>query len=281
MCIERAGSQRWLVVQQAYSITYSDVRDFILAVGLALESEDKDTGLLETTWADNWANNVLTGMQKWLQKGLGSIYTSATRDKYRFRVEPGRVEGTSEVYVTHKGMIQKAIIDNSYDPQRTIWEPIPPDPEIEAEMLARLMVDLGASEVKASENLAAAEKAPDRASIVQSANGQPELIVNDGVDIAWRRVGQTLDRVGFSLEDRDEVKRVYVVRYADPDFSNKKPGFFSKMFKKDKAVDEGIYQILLTGQGDKTTVNVTAKDGTPAPKKVTTQIINLLYEQLR
>ena len=106
-------------------------------------------------------------MQKWLQKGLGSIYTSATRDKYRFRVEPGRVEGTSEVYVTHKGMIQKAIIDNSYDPQRTIWEPIPPDPEIEAEMLARLMVDLGASEVKASENLAAAEKAADRASIVQ------------------------------------------------------------------------------------------------------------------
>ena len=281
MYIERAGSQRWLVVQQAYSITYSDVRDFILAVGLALESEDKDTGLLETTWADNWANNVLTGMQKWLQKGLGSIYTSATRDKYRFRVEPGRVEGTSEVYVTHKGMIQKAIIDNSYDPQRTIWEPIPPDPEIEAEMLARLMVDLGASEVKASENLAAAEKAPDRASIVQSANGQPELIVNDGVDIAWRRVGQTLDRVGFSLEDRDEVKRVYVVRYADPDFSNKKPGFFSKMFNKNKAVDEGIYQILLTGQGDKTTVNVTAKDGTPAPKKVTTQIINLLYEQLR
>ena len=107
------------------------------------------------------------------------------------------------------------------------------------------------------------------------------MIVNDGVDIAWRRVGQTLDRVGFSLEDRDEVKRVYIVRYADPDFSNKKPGFFSKMFKKNKAVDEDIYQILLTGQGDKTTVDVTAKDGTPAPKKVTTQIINLLYEQLR
>lgn len=281
MYIERAGSQRWLVVQQPYSMTFSDVRDFILASGLALEREDKDTGMLETSWADNYASAVLSGVQKWLQKGLGSLYTTATRDKYLFRVEPGRIEGTSEVYLTHKGMIQKSVNDNYYDPARLIWEPIPPDAAIEAEMLAQLMVNLGVSEVKASENLAAAAKTADRASIVKSANGQSGLIINDGIEIAWRRVGQTLDRVGFTVEDRDASTKVYIVRYADPDFSSKKPGFFSKMFKKNKAVDEDVYQISLSGQGDKTTLDVTAKNGTPAPEKVTTQIINLLYEQLK
>ena len=282
MYIERSGSQRWLVIHQSYSATWSDVRDYILSSGLALEREDKEAGIMETTWADNYANSVLSGTQKYLSKWIGSIYTSPSRDKFRMRVEPGRIAGTSEVYLSHRGMIEKAVIDNNVDPVRTIWEPIPPDESIEAEMLARLMVELGASESEASASLVKAEDSVDRARIVKGATGQPGLIVDDDIDIAWRRVGQTLDRVGFSVEDRDISKRVYFVRYADPEISNKKPGFFSKIFKKDKStVDDDIYQIALIEQGDTTAVDVTAKDGTPAPEKVTTQIIKLLYEQLR
>ena len=282
MYIERAGSQRWLVVHKSYSETFSDVRDFVLSSGLALDREDKDAGILETGWASNYSTDVLRGMQKWLNKGLGSIYTTPTRDKYRIRVEPGRLEGTSEVFISHKGMVEKVLENNNQaDPVRTVWESVPPDPAIEAEMLALLMVDLGASESTARKSLASAEKAPDQASIVTSANGQPGLVVNDPIEIAWRRVGQTLDRVGFSVEDRDATKREYFVRYADPEFGNKKPGFFSKMFKKDKPADEGIYKILLTAQGEKTAVDISAKDGSAAPEKVTTQIVKLLYEQLR
>ncbi len=282
MYIERSGTQRWLVIHQSYSRTWSDVRDFILSSGLALEREDKEAGILETTWADNYAKSVLSGTQKYLSKWIGSIYTSPSRDKFRVRVEPGRIAGTSEVYLSHRGMIEKAVIDNNVDPVRTIWEPIPPDTSIEAEMLTLLMVDLGASESEATTSLAQAEESVDRARIVNGESGQPGLIVDDAIDIAWRRVGQTLDRVGFSVEDRDISKRVYFVRYADPEISDKKPGFFSKMFKKNKsAVDDDIYQILLIEQGDKTEVDVTAKDGTPAPEKVATQIIKLLYEQLR
>jgi outer membrane protein assembly factor BamC len=281
MYIERAGSQRWLVIHQSYSEAWSDARDFILSSGLALEREDKEAGILVTTWADNYASSVLRGSQKWLHKGLGSLYTAPSRDKYRIRVEPGRLEGTSEVYLTHKGMIEKVVIDNGVDPVRTMWEPIPPDATLEAEMLALLMVDLGASESEASTSLVTAEDSVDRASIVKGGNGQQGLIVDDAIDIAWRRVGQTLDRVGFSVEDRDISKRVYFVRYADPELESKKPGFFSKMFKKNKTVDEGVYMISLTEEGEKTAVDVTAKDGTPAPENVTTQIIKLLYEQLR
>jgi outer membrane protein assembly factor BamC len=282
MYIERSGSQRWLVIHQSYSATWSDVRDFILSSGLALEREDKEAGILETTWADNYAKSVLSGTQKYLGKWIGSIYTSPSRDKFRIRVEPGRVAGTSEVFLSHRGMIEKAVIDNNVDPVRTIWEPIPPDTSIEAEMLTLLMVDLGASESEASASFAKAEDSVDRARIVKGATGQPALIVDDTIDIAWRRVGQTLDRVGFSVEDRDISKRVYFVEYADPELSDKKPGFFSKMFKKDKSsADDDIYQILLIEQGDKTAVEVTAKDGTPAPDKVTEQIVKLLYEQLK
>lgn len=281
MYIERAGSQRWLVVYQSTSETWTEVRDFILSSGLALERDDKDAGILETGWADNYAESVLRGSQKYLGKWLGSLYTTGNRDKFRVRVEPGRLAGTSEVYLSHRGMIEKAVIDNNVDPVRTVWEPIPPDANIEAEMLALLMMEMGASQAEASTSIAKADKAAERASIVTD-NDQPSLIVYDTIDIAWRRVGQTLDRVGFSVEDRDISKREYFVRYADPELNNKKPGFFGKIFKKDKeTIDEDIYRISLTEDGQQTRVDVTAKDGSAAPEKVTTQIVKLLHEQLR
>jgi outer membrane protein assembly factor BamC len=282
MYIERAGAQRWLVIYQPYSETWSDARDFVLSSGLSLEREDKETGILETSWADNYATDVLRGSQKYLNKWIGSIYTSGTRDKFRIRVEPGRIAETSEVYLTHKGMIEKAVIDNNVDPVRTVWEAVPADASIEAEMLAQLMVALGETELTASKSIVKADKSADRATILKDASGKQSLIVNDAIDIAWRRVGQTLDRVGFSVEDRDISKRVYFVRYADPELSSKKPGFFSKMFKKNKKSSESdIYQIILAGAGEKTAVAISAKDGSAAPENVHTQIVKLLYEQLR
>jgi len=282
MYIERAGSQRWLVVHQSYSETWSDVRDYILSSGLALEREDKDAGILETTWADNYATGVLRGTQKLFNKYLGSIYTSASRDKFRIRIEPGRISDTSEVYLTHKGMIETVVSDTGVDTVKTAWQASPPDPNIEAEMLSLLMIEMGASKAAAVTSLAEADKAADRASIVKAENGQPRLIVNNAIEIAWRRVGQTLDRVGFSVEDRDKSKWMYFVDYANPDLQDKKPGFFSKMFKKNKNVTEdSIYQILLTADGEQTKLDVLAKDGTEAPEKVSTQIVKLLYEQLR
>jgi len=282
MYIERSGSQRWLVVHQSYSVTWSDVRDYVLSSGLALEREDKDAGILETTWADNYATGVLRGSQKFFNKYLGSIYTSSSRDKFRIRVEPGRDEGTSEVYLTHKGMVEKIVNDNGVDPVLTAWELVPADPGIEAEMLSLLMVQLGASESTAATNIAKAEKSVDRASITKLADGLPSLTVDNPIETAWRRVGQTLDRVGFNVEDRNKSLWKYFVEYADPELHDKKPGFFSKMFSSNKGkTSEDVYQILLTAEGDQTKVDVFAKDGTAAPDKVVTQIVKLLYEQLR
>ena len=48
-------------------------------------------------------------------------------------------------------------------------------------------------------------------------NGAGPLVVNDSFDRAWRRVGLALDRVGFTVEDRDRSKGVFFVRYIDPE----------------------------------------------------------------
>ena len=57
-----------------------------------------------------------------------------------------------------------------------------------------------------------------------------QLSVQDDLDRAWRRVGLSLDRIGFTVEDRDRSKGIYYVRYIDPDIKDKKPGFFARLF---------------------------------------------------
>src|SRR5690606_26742169 len=131
------------------------------------------------------------------------------RDKFRTRLEQGKDAGTVEVYVSHRGMIE---IYPTEAKDTTIWQPRPADPELEAEMLRRLMVRLGAEEARAEAALAAPQVA-ERARISSGGDGQAVLLVDESFDRAWRRVGLALDRTGFTVEDRDRAKGLYFVRY--------------------------------------------------------------------
>jgi outer membrane protein assembly factor BamC len=282
MYIERAGSQRWLVVPQSMSQVWPHLNTFVLANGLTIKREDKALGIIETDWAENHASGVLRGSQKYLGKWLGSLYTTGTRDKFRLRIEPGRKPGSSEVYLTHRGMKEVVTQDNNVDPKATVWEPSGSDPEVEAEMLTLLMISLGSTRQDASEALKSPQPDKERATIVTAAGAAPVLMLDDGLDIAWRRVGQTLDRVGFMVEDRNRAEGIYFVRYGDPEVYEKKKGFFGRLFKgKDDELSTEEYRIKLTDKDGRTEVSVANTDGDPAPKKVTTQILTLLQEQLK
>lgn len=282
MYIERAGSQRWLVVPQPMSQVWPHLNTFVLANGLTIKREDKTLGIIETDWAENHASGVLRGSQKYLGKWLGSLYTTGTRDKFRLRIEPGRKSGTSEVYLTHRGMKEVVTQDNNVDPKATAWEPSGSDPEVEAEMLTLLMISLGSTRQEASEALKSPQPDKERATIVTATGTAPVLMVEDSMDVAWRRVGQTLDRVGFMVEDRNRAEGLYYVRYGDPEVYEKKKGFFSRLFKgKDDELSTEEYRIKLTDKEGRTEVSVANANGDPAPEKVTTQILTLLHEQLK
>ena len=94
-------------------------------------------------------------------------------------------------------------------------------------MLSRLMVKVGGGDTKVTTASAAqpgrrgvtptpAVAQEQRNAVLQN-NGAGPLVVNDSFDRAWRRVGLALDRVGFTVEDRDRSKGLFYVRYIDPE----------------------------------------------------------------
>jgi outer membrane protein assembly factor BamC len=280
--VEKDDHRRWLSVPKPPEQVWPLIVSFWQDLGFTLVKNDAAAGVLETNWAENRAKLPQDIIRKSLGSLLDSVYSTGEMDQYRTRIE--RTPGGSEVFVTHRGMIE--VYTN---PQKdfTKWEPRPSDPDLENEMLARLLVKLGATETVARAAVASpvsAAPAKDRARVVA---GKPAatLEVDDGLDRAWRRVGIALDRSGFTVEDRDRAAGVYFVRYVDPKTAGQEatPGFFAKLFgaSTDTSAAAVKYQVSLKSDGAKTIVSVLNAQGAPDAGENSNRIVAVLADELK
>jgi outer membrane protein assembly factor BamC len=229
--LERAGSQRWLVVQAPPEKIWPVIREFWTELGFSVRVENPETGVMETEWVDpsnltkDEKGNYLDKFQGWLDK----LNAMNTRQKFRTRIDRGDA-GATEIYLSHRSLAdapdngrekvrtRSGEIDNGYslksnklskaEQERSDAE------DIDAELMRRLMVRLGVEDKKSRSVIATASN-EQRATINKSTDGFITLTANDPFDRAWRRVGLALDRIGFVVEDRNRSKGLYYVRYTD------------------------------------------------------------------
>jgi outer membrane protein assembly factor BamC len=286
MRIERSGTQRWLVVSGAPDKLWPSVKEFWQEIGFLVNMETPEAGIMETDWAENRAKLGTDLIQRTIGKVFDNLYSTPERDKFRTRLEKGSEPGTVEIYISHRGMYEIYVSEGKSD---TKWQPRPADPELEAEMLRRLMVRLGADEGRAKTTMAAAEqRQPERAKLSRAASGAGALQLEEAFDRAWRRVGLALDRVGFTVEDRDRAQGLYFVRYVDPEIDNKKKDAEKSMLSKlkfwksdDKTSQATQYRIHVKAAGDSTGVQVLTREGGIDVSDTSKKILSLLYEQLK
>lgn len=290
--IERSGNVRWLRSSLTPEQLWPQVREFWLERGFKLAREQADLGIMETDWLENRAKLKQDIIRSTIGKLLDGLYSSGERDSYRTRLE--RVAGGTEIYVSHKG-VQEVYTNSQND--STAWQPRPQDPELEAEFLSRLMLKLGGKAEQASGSTAAAAIAgtasasPLPSSTLAgagNARNRPlsevpdSLQVNEGFERAWRRVGQSLDRHGFTIEDRDRTQGLFFLRYADPTQAGKEePNFFVRLFTGDTGPTHGRYRVLVKSAGEKTTVSVLDEKGKQQTSDIAKRILNLLMDDLK
>ena len=276
--IERSGNQRWLVVNRPADKLWEPVREFWKTSGFQLAIDQQDLGIIETDFAENRAKLPQDFIRNTLGSVLENLYSTGERDKFRTRLERTASGGT-EIFISHRGMIE-VVTNSSGTSTSTVWQPRPADPELEAEFLRRLMVQLGVSPDQSKALIAV--DAARQTSRIETVNNQQVLLVDDGFDRAWRRVGLGLDRTGFTVEDRDRSKGLYFVRYVAPLSDNKSSGFFGKMFSSKAATPAPLkYQIVLTAKGDMTSVTVLNADGKPDTTGNAQRIFKVLADDLK
>ncbi len=276
--IERAGSQRWLVIDRAPEKLWEPLKSFWEESGFNLALEQEKLGIMETEWNENRAKIPQDVIRSTIGKVFDGLYSTGERDKFRTRIERN-AQGGSEIYVSHRGMQEVYTSDKK---ETTAWQQRPSDPELEAEFLRRLMLKLGTSPEQAKAVLAAGTQ--PQASKVSSVDGLSVLQVSEGFDRAWRRVGLALDRTGFTVEDRDRTQGVYFVRYvpSEADAGKDKPGFFASLFgAKAEDAKPQRYRIKVSSAAAQSSVSVLDAAGQPDNSAPARKILQLLADDLK
>ncbi len=280
--MERNGAQRWLVVSDSTDNVWGVVKSFLQETGLSIKSEDQTSGIIETDWAENRANIPMDGIRNIVGKVFDNLYSSGMRDQYRVRLERSKDGVSTEVYLTHKGMEEVLATDGN----TSKWQARAADPELEAEMLQRLMVRLGGSAAQAASAVAtSASVAPTgvaqggvggdgRASLQEIFDGSSIMVINDAFDKSWRRVGLAIEQSGLAVEDKDRAKGVYFLRAAQAE-----SGWLDKLqFWKDAPNSNVRYRVNVKDGGNACEVSVTDQDG--SSDSASKKMLESLYKNI-
>ena len=280
--LERDGARRWLVVSKNPEKVWSVVKNFWPEIGLDIVSEDQAAGVMETDWVENRAKIPQSTIRNLLGKVLGSVYSSGERDQYLTRLERNADSKSTEVYITHRGREEVF----SKDKTLSKWQARANDPELEAIMLQRLMVQFGASETQAADEAAgidtttentsedSALKVAGTSSLRQLSDGTTVIVVNDAFDRSWRRAGLAIESASLALEDKDREQGVYFLRPI-----KLQTGWFEKVkFWKWGDQTDQQYQVKVKDGGAVCEVSVTDQDGVGS--KVTNQLTEEIYKYI-
>lgn len=108
------------------------------------------------------------------------------------------------------------------------------------------------------------------------------MVLADGRDSAWRRVGVALERSGIPIERRDPDSWTYVVDYVDEEARERRPGIFKRWILRRKGPEDlsGDYSLRLFEDGSGTRLELTDERGRAAREKVAQKIIGALRDRL-
>ena len=276
MHIEREGSQRWLSIgdktpQEIWPI----LKVFWQENGFVIDQENPEIGFMQTQWAENRASIPSDPIRRLFQKvGLGNIYSSAYRDRFIIRLERQK-SGGSFVTFSHQG-VEEELLGKNKDSSK--WVPRDNDPNLEAQMLSRFMMRLGADQALVEQELTRNSVTSGELAKIEGDN----LILSGSHERNIYRLGLALNRIGLTVQNFNESDGSFTVQPADMEsdaVSNVKPGLFPRMFggkKETKVAKKDAFNIKVTNEGNSSIVSIPSNSGYNSKN-----ILERLWRELR
>ncbi len=276
MHIEREGSQRWLSIgDKTPQEIWPMLKVFWQESGFVLDQENPEIGFMQTQWAENRATIPSDPIRRLFQKvGLGNIYSSAYRDRFIIRVERQK-SGGSFVTFSHQG-VEEELLGKNKDSSK--WVPRDNDPNLEAQMLSRFMMRLGADQTLVEQELTKNSSSYGELAKMEGDN----LILSGSHDRNIYRLGLALNRIGLTVQNFNDADGIFTVQPADMEsdaVSNVKPGLFSRMFgrKKETTVTKkDAFNIKVINEESSSIVSIPSNSGYN-----TKNILERLWRELR
>lgn len=298
MSLEGSPGLYWLTVEEPVDNLYQQVKNFWASEGYRLVVDEPVIGVMQTEWiykeegrdkgSGNWFTNLFTGDD-----------LSASQDQFRTRIERGK-DGRNRIYIAHRGTEYRHVIRRNTEAQTVTsqtrnnnsaddnqWRFRLPEPELEIEMLSRLMVYLGLEREQVEAQATAARLFKPRALLrFDSEENSPYLILKDPYHIAWNRVYHNLERMNFEIASAEFesglglVREGVIVVNAEVSKPREKGGFFS--FLKTEERSGRQFVLVLSEEGHELTrVNIETEKGEFDTTPEGAEFLSLLHRRVQ
>lgn len=270
----RDGNVRWVQIAAPAEVIWPRLQGFWRSLGIGVRRDEPRVGIMETEWAENRAEIPLDPIRKSFGKAFSGMFDAGSRDRFKVRLERPSQQVTN-VYISHERAEEYVSGTGSK------WQYAPSRPELEAEMLNRLMVFLqGGDPAQQSEAVAEARQTSVPVSMTRLEGGQPALLVDGSANAVWIRTGVMLGRAGLSIEQQKRNQGVYLVTYEKED-GQKKQGFFSRVFntERDMLKVGSQYQVQIADAGNRSIITVGDGEGDPLKPAVAQSLLERLKSE--
>ena len=281
--LEGSADFYWLAVDGPVDNLYKQIKDFWATEGYELVVDEPVIGIMQTKW-------LLTevGYSKDNESFLDSLFASddlsATQDQYRTRIANDSGVSSTRVYISHRGteINQQLETRQIEDDDLSEWGFRPHEPELEVEMLSRLMVFLGLRKAEVDQQLANVKLFSPRATIhTDNSENETYLLMKSAKDLAWTRLLHELDRLGIEVTSSEASSGFSGdgVIFAKTAFMTQEEGGF---FSSDpKVVAKSVAIVVAEETHELTRISIETPDGDVDESPEAVEFLTKLYEQIR
>ncbi|HEB85743.1 MAG TPA: outer membrane protein assembly factor BamC [Gammaproteobacteria bacterium] len=250
--MRRDGAVRWLEFDAPADKVWSKLESFFKSLGFKIVHEDKKLGMMETDWQENRVKLP----SDWFSVIFNSFSSAGLKDRYIARLEQ---DGDKTLlFITHQGLREKHIEDDTSDADDTYWEYRKSDPGLEREMLMRFLIFQGIK--KNTAKAITTKKEISHAKLVEE-KGNLYLNVTETFPRTWRRVGLAMDRMGIHVDDRNRSAGVYYFSL-NKDFRNQEDkNWFEGIFGNDVVGDNNAFILKLDTEDDVVQISMRRRGG--------------------
>ncbi|MFV2060351.1 MAG: outer membrane protein assembly factor BamC [Gammaproteobacteria bacterium] len=269
----RDGAIRWLEIDAKPEDIWKKTIDFFEATGFQIAVKKPNLGIIETDWLENRA----TSPTNWFTK---MFYSAKYFDKYRVRLERNQNNTKTLMFLTHQGA-KKGETEDKDVKADIVLVPRDSEPELEFEMLQQFLVYLG-NDKNHVKKVLAKEASEKRTKLITTDKDLNLLIVKEIFSRTWRRTGLAIDRLGFTVEDKNRSAGIYYINISDTFIESEKKteGFFSGLFTKEQ---QKISQFIISldDKKDETHIKVLTRQGDENKSPLQKRILEKLDELLK
>ena len=290
--LKSGGGFYWLEVEEPVDDLYQLIKNYWSREGYGLIVDEPVIGVMQTEWIFR-EEGVNRPDASWWERILFPDDFSASQDQFRTRIERDPESQRNRVYIVHRGTEYKHVLqtradDNSpdadYDDE---WHFRRQEPELEVEMLSRLMVYLGLQKTEVDQQVADVRLFTPRAfKHIDIEENAPFLIVKDPYQIAWNRVYHQLERLNFEITSSQFssgfgfLQEGVIIISTEITRSSDDEGF--SFFSSSDVIEEREFALVFSEEShDLTRVEIEDINGEFDTSPEAARFIDILFNQVR